>query len=85
MSTDFKFFFGYCEFTEEELEEMLHSTFDDGDDAWTSVVVDNPDFVLSTEWEKGDAYKYLRNVIQQQLNEQSGGSGTCRGLESFPS
>ena len=85
LSTDFKFFFGYCEFTEEELEEMLHSTFDDGNDAWTSVIVDNPDFVLSTEWEKGDAYKYLRNVIQQQLNEQSGGGGTSSSSSSSTS
>ena len=70
-STDFKFFFGYCEFTEEELEEMLNSSFEDENDTWTSVTVDNPDFILSTDWEKGDAYKYLRNSIKQQLDNSN--------------
>lgn len=59
----FKLFFGYCEFTEQEIEDLLDSE-EDGD-AWVSVEVD-PDFVLSAEYDRGDAWAKLRNSVAQQ-------------------
>jgi putative AlgH/UPF0301 family transcriptional regulator len=61
--SSFKIFFNYCEFTEQELENMLQSNDDDGD-GWSSVEVD-PSFVLDDTWDRGDAWARLRNSIAQ--------------------
>lgn len=63
--TDFKAFFNYCEFTEEELEELLESQ-EDGD-GWASVEVGS-DIILSDAWDRGDCWKRLRNAITQIQN-----------------
>jgi len=57
-----KFFFNYMEFLEQELEEMLEITHEDGD-GWISVEVP-PEMVLDTDYDKGDAWRYLRNAIR---------------------
>lgn len=61
----FKAFFNYCEFTEQELEDLLDSQ-EDGD-AWVSVEV-TPKFVLDPDWDRGDAWKRLRNTLKQMEN-----------------
>jgi hypothetical protein len=57
-----KFFFNYMEFLEQELEDMLEITHEDGD-GWISVEVP-PEMVLDTDYDKGDAWRYLRNAIR---------------------
>lgn len=57
-----KFFFSYMEFTEAELEEMLENRESDTTQ-WVSVEVP-PDFVLSSEWERGEAWARLRNAVR---------------------
>lgn len=58
-----KVFFNYCEFTELELDGMLGMKRDDGD-AWMSLEVD-PTFVLDESYDRGDAWKRLRNAVAQ--------------------
>ena len=58
----FKAFFNYCEFTEKELEDLLDSE-EDGD-AWVSLEVP-PEFVLDQDWDRGDAWRRLRNTVKQ--------------------
>lgn len=60
---EFKFFFNFCEFTEEELEQMLDEE-EDGD-GWMSVEAYDPELVLSSEWDRGELWKRLRNTITQ--------------------
>jgi putative AlgH/UPF0301 family transcriptional regulator len=59
----YKFFFNYCQFTESELEQMLAAT--NGDDAWMSVEV-SPSFILNPEFDRGDAWAFLRNTVKQR-------------------
>lgn len=61
---DFKAFFNYCEFSEDELEELLESQ-EDGD-GWASVEV-GYDVVLDKDWDRGDCWKRLRNAVSQQM------------------
>jgi len=61
---DFKAFFNYCEFSEQELEELLDSQ-EDGD-SWASVEV-GYDIVLDEDWDRGDCWKRLRNAVSQQM------------------
>lgn len=61
-SEDFKAFFNYCEFTEQELEDLLDSV-EEGD-AWVSLEVP-ADFCLNPDFDRGDAWSLLRNTIQQ--------------------
>ena len=68
LSTDFettkaKFFFHFMEFTENELETMLKDSESDGD-PWVSVEIPS-DMVLSSEYDRGDAWARLRNIIRQ--------------------
>ena len=58
-----KFFFNYMEFTENELENMLeaHQTESDG---WVAVEVP-PELVLSSDYDRGDAWARLRNAINK--------------------
>ncbi len=58
-----KFFFSYMEFTEAELEEMLENREDESTQ-WVSVEVP-PDFVLSSDWDRGEAWARLRNAIRE--------------------
>jgi hypothetical protein len=58
-----KFFFNYMEFTEQELEEMLEVTHQDGD-CWISVEVPS-DIVLDSDYERGGAWSRLRNAIRE--------------------
>jgi hypothetical protein len=60
---DFKVFFNYCEFTEQEIEDLFRSKEDDGD-CWASVEIDS-DLVLSEEWDRGDCWKRIRNSISE--------------------
>lgn len=63
VSDDFKFFFNYCEFTERELEQM----FDDEEDGdgWMSVEALDPELVLSSDWDRGELWRRLRNAVSQ--------------------
>ena len=62
---NFKFFFNYCEFTEDELEELFASN-EDGD-AWASVQIHDPSILLNEEWDRGDCWRYIRNGIVSQM------------------
>jgi hypothetical protein len=59
---DFKSFFNYCEFTEDELDDML--SIDRDGDSWMSVEVDSK-IILNQDWDRGDCWSHLRNVIRQ--------------------
>ena len=59
---NFKAFFNYCEFTEDELEDLLSSA-EDGD-SWASVEV-QPSVILDPDWDRGDAWSRLRNTLQK--------------------
>jgi hypothetical protein len=58
-----KFFFSYMEFTEAELEEMLENREEESTQ-WVSVEVP-PEFVLSSEWDRGEAWSRLRNAVRE--------------------
>jgi hypothetical protein len=59
---DFKIFFNYCEFTEQDLESML--VLDEVGDSWVSVEVD-PSIVLNPDWNRGACWSRLRNAVRQ--------------------
>lgn len=59
---NFKSFFNFCEFSENELEDLLNSN--DDDDAWISVEV-QPNIVLDPDWDRGGAWSRLRNTLKQ--------------------
>ena len=59
----FKFFFNYVQFSEVELENILKEVDSDGD-AWTSLEVPT-EFILNNDFDKGDAWSYLRNQLKQ--------------------
>lgn len=59
----FKFFFNYVEFTDMELDNMLHAIDSDGD-AWFSVEV-SPQIILGSEYTRGQAWSYLRRQMKQ--------------------
>jgi hypothetical protein len=59
---DFKAFFNHCEFTENELSDLLDSE-EDGD-AWVSLEVPAA-FCLNPDFDRGDAWSLLRNTITQ--------------------
>ena len=65
---NFKFFFNYCEFTEDEIEELFASS-EDGD-AWASVQIHDTSLILNEEWDRGDCWRYIRNSIAQQQQQQ---------------
>jgi hypothetical protein len=60
-----KFFFNYMEFTEQEMEDMLNVTHQDGD-GWTAVEVP-PDLVLSSNYSRGEAWARLRNAVREDI------------------
>jgi len=57
---DFKFYFNYCEFTEDELNNMMN------DEPWISVEVPTR-MVLSCEWDRGECWKQLRNNLRNDI------------------
>ena len=59
-----KFFFSYMEFTEAEINEMLENR-EDKSTQWVSVEVP-PEFVLNSEWERGEAWARLRNAVRDK-------------------
>ena len=61
---DFKFHFNYCEFTEDQLEQML------ADDPWISAEIP-PEMILSAEWDRGDCWRQLRNSLRDQLQQDT--------------
>jgi Uncharacterized ACR, COG1678 len=61
---NFKVFFNYCEFTEDEIEDLLLSN--ENNECWASVEVDS-DIVLNENWDRGDCWRYLRNSISQHM------------------
>jgi hypothetical protein len=64
-SNNFKFFFNYCEFTEDEIEELFLSNEDN--DSWCSVEVTDPYLLLNNDWDRGDCWRYIRNTIRQHI------------------
>mmetsp|Transcript_19447 Transcript_19447/g.45256 ORF Transcript_19447/g.45256 Transcript_19447/m.45256 type:complete len:281 (-) Transcript_19447:41-883(-) len=64
----FKFFFNYCEFTLEELQGMFRNVPANGQ-GWMSARVP-PEVVLSQTWEKGDCWKFVRNICRKQQQQQ---------------
>jgi Uncharacterized ACR, COG1678 len=65
-SNNFKFFFNYCEFTEDEIEELFRSNEDN--DSWASVEITDPYILLNNDWDRGDCWRYIRNSILRQQN-----------------
>ncbi len=63
----FKFFFNYVQFSDTELENILKETDTDGD-AWASLEVP-PSLVLNNDFDRGDAWSFLRNQIKQMSGE----------------
>ena len=61
---DFKFHFNYCEFTEDQLEQML------ADDPWISAEIP-PKMILSAEWDRGDCWKQLRNSLRDHHQQEN--------------
>ena len=70
-----KFFFNYVQFTDNEIESMLEAE-DSAGDAWMSVEVP-ADFVLNSDYGRGEAWSYLRNAIRQVFKNstEDGGGG----------
>jgi hypothetical protein len=65
-----KVFFNYLEFTETELESMLHSTGkEDSSDLWISMEVPT-DFILNPDYARGDAWSRLRNLMAGDYQQQ---------------
>ena len=58
----FKFFFGFVQFTENELEQMLD------DSPWLSVEVP-PDYVLDIDLDRGDCWRRLRNALHTERGD----------------
>jgi Uncharacterized ACR, COG1678 len=80
---NYKAFFNYCEFTETELDSLLSqsrsssssssvvdntSTFDEYQ--WCSIeVVNDTSIVLSNDYDRGDCWSLLRNIVRQQQQQ----------------
>lgn len=60
----FKFFFNYCQFGAEELEDII--SVQEDDDAWLSVQLP-PEMVLCDFIDRGDCWKQLRNAMRQYI------------------
>jgi len=64
-SEQFKFFFNYVEFTDQELKNMLGATDSEGD-AWVSVEVP-ASIILESDYTRGEAWSYLRRQVRQMI------------------
>lgn len=60
-----KFFFNYVQFTDNEIENILQME-DTAGDAWCSCEVP-ADFVLNSDYGRGEAWGYLRNRVKQMI------------------
>ena len=63
----FKFFFNYMQFRENELDDMFKGVVDDDDgklDEWVSLEVP-PEYVLDSDVERGEMWSKLRNTIRE--------------------
>jgi hypothetical protein len=65
----FKFFFNYCQFGANELEDILEVE-EDGD-AWVSVEVP-PEMVLNWDYDRSECWKQLRNAVWQHVPPNKG-------------
>jgi putative AlgH/UPF0301 family transcriptional regulator len=63
-----KLFFGHCEFTANELASMLDPIDASTGDAWMSVEMD-ASLILNADYDRGDCWKRIRNVLQQQQEQ----------------
>lgn len=65
-SDQFKFFFNYMEFRENELDDMFKGIIDDDglQDEWVSLEVP-PEYVLNSDLERGEMWSILRNSIRE--------------------
>lgn len=63
---DYKVFFNYCEFTEEQLESMLLNS--DINDMWCSVEVMDNSIILNDEWDRSECWSKLRNAVSSYIN-----------------
>jgi Uncharacterized ACR, COG1678 len=70
-TASFKIFFHYCEFTEQELEQILSSGDNDSStvDRWCSVEVDSS-IILNNEYDRGECWSKLRNAVKPYLNRR---------------
>ncbi len=61
----FKFFFNYMQFRENELDDMFQGVVDDDGklDEWVSLEVP-PEYVLDSDLERGEMWSKLRNIIR---------------------
>lgn len=65
--SQFKFFFNYCQFGTQELEDILE--VEEDDDAWVSVQAP-PEMVLR-EWDdRSECWKQLRNAVRQYVRTE---------------
>mmetsp|Transcript_13710 Transcript_13710/g.22483 ORF Transcript_13710/g.22483 Transcript_13710/m.22483 type:complete len:253 (-) Transcript_13710:41-799(-) len=62
----FKFFFNYMQFRENELDDMFQGVVDDDGkiDEWVSLEVP-PEYVLDSDLERGEMWSKLRNIIRE--------------------
>ena len=65
-----KFFFNYVQFTDNEIENILQMEDTTGD-AWCSCEVP-ADFVLNSDYGRGEAWSYLRNRVKQMIAGELG-------------
>ena len=64
---DFKFFFNYVQFTDNEIEGMLAEE-DSAGDAWASVEVPSS-FILDSDYARGEAWTYLRSQLREEFGK----------------
>ena len=62
-----KFFFNYMQFTEKELDDMFAGT-EDGDQ-WVSLEIP-PEYVLDSDYDRGELWSKLRNNIREFRKQQ---------------
>ena len=60
-----KFFFNYVQFTDNEIENILQME-DPAGDAWSSCEVP-AEFVLNSDYGRGEAWSYLRNRMKEMM------------------
>lgn len=71
-ASNYKVFFNYLEFTENEIDSLLQSTSSSESSCpndWCSVEVDSA-IILNNDWDRGDCWSILRNIAEQQYMAQ---------------
>ena len=64
-----KFFFNHMQFTAQELADMFAATDSEGD-RWASLEVP-PEYVLDSDYDRGELWRKLRKIIQQEFRKSS--------------